>query len=212
MKTFSTKESLRIGWRIVKSNLWFAMGTTLVYLIFNMDLSGKFDGRENWVPDMDASAMISFIALALAAFILFWLIRTLVQIGYYKINLKLLDGSKPLFKELFTNRTYFWRYVGTTILFGLRVFLGFILLVVPGIIWAIKFQFMPVLTVDRGLRPVEAMRESARMTEGHKWHLFKFGLAALGVNLLGLLCLGVGLLVTVPLTTLAYLHVYRSLS
>jgi len=41
--------------------------------------------------------------------------------------------------------------------------------------------------------------------------LFIFFLILVGLNLLGAVCLGVGLLVTVPMSGLAMAHVYRTL-
>jgi len=211
MKTFSIREALKTGWEIIKNNLLFVIGTSFVYMIFNTNL-----GYRNWVEEggdlsggLDPMVLIPAIAIA----IVFAVIQTIVQIGYYRIYLKLIDaGEKSKFSELFTNFHPFFRYIGTTLLYCVRVFLGFILLIVPGIIWAIKFQFMPLLTIDKGLKPLEAMKESARMTEGHKWHLFKFGIVVMVVNILGFLCFVVGILITAPLTTLAYLHIYRKLS
>lgn len=212
MKNFSIKESFKVSWEIVKKNFWFAVGTTFVYLLLNSNFDFG-NNEQNWQwPDYSVATWVLIGAGVLLLFACLWVIRTIVQIGYYRVYLHLLDGNKPRFSELFTHRHPFWRYVGSMILYCLRVFVGFLLLIVPGIIWAIKFQFMPVLTVDKGLGPIEAMKESARMTEGHKWHLFKFALAVLGINILGFLCFIVGVLVTVPLTTLAFLHVYKKLS
>ncbi len=205
MNTFSIKEVIKNNWEIVKANLWFVVGTTLVYCIFNSSFNLKSE-EEEWV-----FSGIAFITAAGLGVIL-WVIGMIVQMGYLKIYLKLQSGVHSEFKELFTHYQPFWRYLGSMILYCLRVFVGLLLLIVPGIIWAIKFQFMPALVIDKGMKPLEAMRESGRMTEGHKMHLFKFGLVALAINLLGLICLGVGLLVTIPLTTLAYIQIYRKLS
>jgi len=214
MKTFSIKESIKTSWEIVKKSFWFVVGTTFIYLLFNFNInfSAKSGGLGGEMSDYSVTTLLLVACIFLAIVVFLWFLRTIVQIGYYRIYLKLLDGIKPSFRELFSNSQPFWRYVGSTILYGLRILLGFVLLIVPGIIWGIKFQFMPILTVDKGLRPVEAMRESARMTEGHKWHLFKFGLVIMAINLLGLICFGVGILVTIPLSYLAHLYVYRKLS
>ncbi len=205
MKTFSIKESIKVNWEVVKANFWFVVGTTFVYSLFNMGLeSGR--GEHDWA--FNGLTLVFIILLGIC----FWVVGIIVQIGYTKIYLKLHEGIRPEFKELFTHHEPFWRYLGSVVLYCLRILLGLIFLIVPGIIWAIKFQFMPLLVIDKGMDPVEAMRESALMTEGHKWHLLKFGAVIAVINLLGLLCFVVGLLVTVPLTTLAYIHIYRKLS
>jgi len=55
------------------------------------------------------------------------------------------------------------------------------------------------------------MGESNRITRGHKWQLFGFVLLLLLINLLGLLALVVGILVSIPVSTLAFVHAYRVL-
>jgi len=55
------------------------------------------------------------------------------------------------------------------------------------------------------------MGESNRITRGHKWQLFGFVLLLLLINLLGLLALVVGILVSIPVSTLAFMHAYRVL-
>jgi uncharacterized membrane protein len=55
------------------------------------------------------------------------------------------------------------------------------------------------------------MKESKRITHGYKWPLLGFIFVLALVNLLGALALGVGLLVSVPVSTLALVHAYRTL-
>jgi uncharacterized membrane protein len=56
------------------------------------------------------------------------------------------------------------------------------------------------------------MKESSRITRGHKWPLFVFLLLLVLVNLAGLLALVVGLLVSMPVSMLAFVHAYRTLA
>jgi uncharacterized membrane protein len=73
-------------------------------------------------------------------------------------------------------------------------------------------MFVPYIVIDRGLGPIEAMKESWRVTKGHKWQLFLLFLALIGLNILGAIALIVGLLVTIPITMLAAAHAYRTLT
>ncbi len=49
------------------------------------------------------------------------------------------------------------------------------------------------------------------MTVGVKWHLLGFLLIVALLNLLGAIVFLVGLLVTVPVTMIAYAHIYQKL-
>src|SRR3990167_6274068 len=124
MKTFSIKESIKSSWEIVKANFWFVVGTTVVYGLLNsgIEMGG---GDRGFIFRL--ATFIPFVALV----IVFWVVGIIVQIGYTKIYLKLEHGERSEFKELFTHYKLFWKYVGTMMLYGLRIFVGFILLIVP---------------------------------------------------------------------------------
>jgi len=73
-------------------------------------------------------------------------------------------------------------------------------------------MFVMFIVIDRGLGPVEAMKESARLTRGYKWQLLGFVLVLALINFVGALALLVGLFVTIPVTSLAFVQAYRALS
>lgn len=93
----------------------------------------------------------------------------------------------------------------------MAVAVGFVLLIVPGVVVALTFMFTTFIVIDRALGPIEAMKESRRITHGHKWTLLGFSLMLVLINLLGILALVVGLLVTIPVSSLALVYAYRQL-
>jgi len=105
----------------------------------------------------------------------------------------------------------FWKYLAVSILLAIVIGIGLALLIVPGIILFLMFMFSTFIVIERGLGPIDAMSESRRLTRGHKWELLAFvGLLFL-INLLGLLALIVGILVSIPVSALAFVHAYRAL-
>jgi len=92
------------------------------------------------------------------------------------------------------------------------VFAGLALFIIPGIIWGIKFMFWPYLIIDKGLGPIEALKESSKITYGNKWNLFLFGILLALIQLLGLIALIVGLFATIPTTMMAFVFVYKKLT
>jgi len=88
---------------------------------------------------------------------------------------------------------------------------GTILLIVPGVIWAVKFQFFSYFIIDKGLGPIEALKKSSAITKGVKWNLLGFDLLIGGIALLGVLALLIGLLAAIPTAMIAMAFVYRKL-
>jgi uncharacterized membrane protein len=86
-----------------------------------------------------------------------------------------------------------------------------ILLIIPAIIWGIKFRFFSYFIIDKGAGPIEALKRSSSITMGAKWDLFLFGLLLIGINILGFLALVIGLFATIPTSMVAIAFVYRKL-
>lgn len=143
--------------------------------------------------------------------ILGWAISIVLGIGLIKIALSFCDEKKPPIRKLFDVWDCFWRYIAAKILYVLIVLGGFILLIVPGIIWSIKFGLYRYFVINKGMGPVQAIKASALTTKGVKWQLFGFGILCCLINLLGLVCLVVGTFATYPTVLVAQALVYRQL-
>ena len=67
---------------------------------------------------------------------------------------------------------YFW----TSVLIGFMVLGGLILLIVPGVIISLMYQFALFILVEKKLKTNEALHRSNQLTNGIKWQLFGFSL------------------------------------
>ncbi|MDA1079434.1 MAG: DUF975 family protein [bacterium] len=136
-----------------------------------------------------------------------------VSIGATLVTLNFLrnDGATFSIEDFFAGKERFIQYIFANIAYALVVLLGLVLLIIPGIIWAIKYSYVPVLIIDKPVGIREAFSESARMTDGVKWKLFWFDIFGLVVLLGGLLLLGVGLFIAVPVIFLAMYMLYNKL-
>lgn len=79
---------------------------------------------------------------------------------------------------------------------------GVFLLIVPGINGALNSVFLVTL-VDKGLGPIEALKQSSVITKGVMRDLFLFWLLVSAINFVGLLAFFVGLFVTIPIIMIA---------
>lgn len=198
--TFSIKEMFGRGWELTKQHLGLVVGVLAFSFLVNMFSSAILGATQDSMP------------LSILANLIVLLVGGLLYLGVLSIAFKLYDGKPALFTDIFSQPDKVLRYIVASILYGLTVFLGLLLLIVPGLIWAIKFQFFNYFLVDRNLGAVEALQASSKVTTGHKWHIFLFNLAAIGLNLLGALAFGIGLLITLPMTLFASVGVYRWLT
>ncbi len=199
---FSIKESVKYGWQITMANFWFFVGIISVSLIISyapaiLDKLVKAD-----------DPVLNFMNIVVQ--LIFWYLGMVITLGLIKISLKFYDKEKVDFFDLFLSYPLFLKYLWSSIVYRLIVLGGLILLVIPGIIWAIKFQFYPYFIVE-GKGPIEAIKLSGQITQGAKWHLFLLGLVLALICLAGLLALIIGTFVTMPLALMAMAFVYRKL-
>jgi uncharacterized membrane protein len=201
---FSTGSALRFGWETFKKRPWFFVGSTVVILLVSgaiNTLAATVDTALGGTPE-NPSLVSGVISLGLG---------TLLSMGATAFYLAAQDNPETVDLSRLWHPQPFWKYLGASILFALTIALGFVLLIVPGVIFALMFMFTTFIVIDRGLGPIEAMKESNRITYGHKWTLLGFTLMLLLINLLGVIALVVGLLVSIPVSSLAVAHAYRVL-
>jgi uncharacterized membrane protein len=135
----------------------------------------------------------------------------LVAIAWISVVLAIIDGREITAGTLLPSGATLISYIVASLLFSLMFGIGLVLLVIPGIIVAVVFGLYGWALVDKGLDPIEALRHSSRITQGHRWQLFVFLLLAVLLNIVGVLLLVVGVLVTSAVTLIAAGHVYRQL-
>jgi uncharacterized membrane protein len=191
---FSIGDALSFGWNVMKKNF-------LLFLYIML----TFIGLEV-ISNLSARARLGFIVVAAVLVIIM-----ILKLGAIRIALDILDNRKVSYKQLISQPSLFPDYLIGTVLYLLIIVGGLILLVVPGIIWALKFQFYDYYIVDKKLGPIEALKRSAKATYGYKWDLFLFWLAIIGINIVGALALLVGLFATIPTSEMAFAWTYRKL-
>ena len=198
----SVQESIVFGWRTFVKRPWFFILLIAGMLILYGILSSVTD-PENY---REGSGFMLFVVSIASA-----VVGAVLEIFLINLALKAHDSAETLTLADGYATIPFWQYLAVKILTGIIVFVGFILLVVPGIIAALMLMFGNYLVVDKGLGPIAAMKESMRITKGSRWKLLLFVLALAILNIVGALCVLVGLLVTIPVTMLAMVHAYRTL-
>src|SRR3989339_553892 len=202
--SFSIKEALRFGWTKTKERIGFYISLLLiavlvlgVLLILFTILSGS---------KSTLSQLLGWLM-----YILYFVVAIVIGIGIVKISTQVIEGKQPTIADLFSHYHYFWKYMGVSILYMLIVYAGLILLIIPGIIWAIKYQFVYYLVIDKNMGITEAFKASKQMTAQCKgklfWMYIVFGL----ISFVGILALFVGTFITTPIVMLAYAYVYKKL-
>lgn len=209
MKTLLVKDAYRFAWQTFRSRPWLFVQAGILVLLINIAVNLAQTALELGTENA-GYAIVALVGLASAAFGM--AVSFLVSMGETAFFLRAHDDTASTSIKDLWHPQPFWKFVGASLLAGIAIFVGFLLLIVPGIIVAILFAFVAYVVIEEGKGPIDALKRSIELTRGSRFKLFQLGLAALFVNLLGLLALVVGLFVTVPLTFLTMAYAYRTLS
>ena len=185
---FSNRELLEFGWSKTKDNFWYILQVILI--------AGIVYGASRYLGPI--SVLVSFC----------------VGISVTTVALMIVHGHHPTLNDLFKKYNgykVFLNYAIVSIISWVLIIVGFLLLI-PGLYFMVKLQFAKLLVVDKDLSAMDAIKTSWKMTDGNFWSLFLYVLVVIGINLIGAIPLGIGLFVTVPVTMLASVELYKKFS
>lgn len=132
--------------------------------------------------------------------------------GFTVFFLRLIRHEDTNLERLFDGYKDFLRIFLAELLVGLAIFCGVLLLIVPGIILFTMFSMTEYVLKDNpGMSATDAMRESARLTEGHRMDIFMLILSFIGWAILSLMTLGIGFLFLSPYYSSTMAHYYEDL-
>ena len=199
--TFSYGDCLRFAWHEIKTDPALTIAGLLVIPMAVQMIPQLF--VETIPEDLWFIGLV--IALAAAA------AQMIVTLGIAGITLKICDGRLAGFGDLLAYYPLLLTYfLSSLLLFGI-CFIGFLLLIIPGIIFMLWFQFYVLAIVDKNAGPVEALKISHATAKGNFRHIFVFWCVMFAVNLVGMIPCGLGLFVTVPMSFIAWAYLYRTL-
>ncbi|MCX6622702.1 MAG: hypothetical protein NTY38_16875 [Acidobacteria bacterium] len=131
-----------------------------------------------------------------------------IAAGYHLVFVRRLLGRKPELADLFLGFNFFVPTMIAGVLIGVFTGLASLFCLIPGLVVAAMYMFSYLFIVDKKMDFWPAMQASHAVVKQDYVGFSVFLLALIGINLLGLLCCVVGLLVTAPLsyaaTTIAY--------
>ncbi len=202
---FTVGSAIRFGWETFKTRPWFFVGASVVILFAYIVVGSISSGIDAMLGGSaeDPTAVGGIVNFVLSTF---------VGMGVIAFYLAAHDNPETVDLSTLWHPRPFWKFLGASILVGLAIGVGFVLLIIPGIIAAIFFMFTTFIVIDKELGPIEAMKESMRIGRGYRWPLLGLIVLLALIVVLGVIALFVGLLVAMPVTTLAFVHAYRVLS
>ncbi|HKL33491.1 MAG TPA: hypothetical protein VJ919_13200 [Tangfeifania sp.] len=199
--------SFSYGWRTMFGKPFL---TLLLAVIIAGLLNGPFGA--NWQVDngnwMDFVWAFPFAIFGLAYGLLF---IPVINYGEKFLFLKGMRGEDADLKYLFDGfkNKYLQIVLANLIVWALMI-IGFILLIVPGIIVACRLAFVPYLVMDKNLEAMQAVEKSWHMTKGHGWKVFWMGVLSIFIFIAGIIAFLVGTIISFMWIHSAFASLYQS--
>lgn len=160
-----------------------------------------------------AGSLVYIIIAGLIMGALYFILSSVISVGYAKFNLKLVDRQDGSFEDLFAYFSHWKTMAAASLLQTIYVVLWSLLLIIPGIIASFRYAMTDyILAENPELSASEAISLSKQMMQGNKWRLFCLGFSFIGWDILCAFTLGIGNLWLTPYRQAATAAFYREVS
>ena len=158
----------------------------------------------------------SAIYITLAAIVMavvYFVLGSIISVGYARFNLDLVDRGEPGFETLFGYFSYWKTTAIARLLQSVYILLWSLLFIIPGIIATYSYAMTEfILAENPDLTASEAIARSKEMMSGNRWRLFCLQFSFIGWDILASFTLGIGNLFLRAYKSTAEAAFYREIS
>src|ERR1700677_2514732 len=169
------------------------------------------DSYGNTVESVNVTFGAASIIVMVLAYLLLFVVGVYTHAGLLSGSLDIADGKPVTIGSFFKPRNL-GRVFLTALLVAVGVWIGTILFIIPGLIFAFLAQFAIPFVVDRSLSPVDSVKASIATARSNLGGALLSFLVQYAAILIGELLCGIGLIVAFPVAVLISVYTYRKLS
>ena len=208
---YSAPAAIGWGWRKFTENVGPILAAVVVIFGVSIALSlvvGLASGSNPFSPQGQRDVGAGTVVLGIVLNILSTVVSIVLSAGFARATLDVADGGKFDFFGAF-GRVDIVKVVLTSLLVSLVVVLGFVALILPGIILLFLTYFATWAIVDDATGPVDAVKRSVKLVGSNLGSAILLAILSFLTLVLGFLALCVGILVAYPVVSLAAAYSYR---
>lgn len=197
--TFSAFDTLKSAWQLFLVHKKFYLKTVLIF--------GGIALVADWMAD-DKSMKLVDVILSLISTIASWYGSIILMKASLAVS-----KNQPIPQDV---SNVSWQVIlalfVSSILVGIGSFIGFLLIVIPGIIFAIRTSLTSYVILDGEVKIIPAIKKSMALTKGYFWSFARLFLCICVLAVVSVFPLiGLGFILLVPVSTLAFSLIYRKL-
>jgi hypothetical protein len=131
--------------------------------------------------------------------------------GFYVVSFQIARNRPKNFSDFFNGFKKFLPLFLTSLVSTILIALGLVVLIIPGIYLAVSYMFAQLFVIDKNMNFWSAMETSRKLISKRWFSFLGLGILMSLLVLAGFLLLGVGALVTVPLSTCVLAAAYEDI-
>lgn len=198
------------AWRLVKGSKGIiVLGFIIFYAVM-------------WVLSTIATLLVSLMGVSETDFVTMMVSQTIIGAiatalaypflaGVTMVGIRRAAGQPLTANELFSHFSRATALISAALLITLMTYLGFFLLIIPGIYLSVAYMLAIPLIVERGLSPWKAMEVSRKAVTQQWFKIFGLLLLLALIQIVSLIPLGIGLVWSIPLWVISLGILYRTI-
>lgn len=190
-------DAISTAWQLFKNN-------PLPWVLFTLAL-GAVNVIVSLLSNSDSIAMASLGSL------LTLVVGFVFQAFTIRGALLEVDGHKPVIGDFFKLHNFGW-FVVAGLIVGIAVAVGTLLFILPGLLIAFFTHWTFNFVIDRNMTAIDAIKSSFNAISTDPGNLFLLAFLNVLIVIVGTIALFVGLLVAIPIVTLASMVAYRAIT
>lgn len=200
------------AWALVRENLGVLLPSMILYIVLavavtflgNFGISWAVYGTFFPTDQQLDQKFVAHQALSLIPNMVSW---ALIQGVYYQ-SLKIVRHEEVSVADIFSGFRHFLMIVAAQLVILIGMIIGIFLCILPGFLFYAITSFFGLVIIDRDEGPLEAIATCFRTFRPVAFPLLAFIVAYGFIGALGLICC-VGVLFTMPITTIAFAMTYN---
>ncbi|MDA3930627.1 MAG: hypothetical protein PF541_16895 [Prolixibacteraceae bacterium] len=193
-------------------NGWYLMKKYFLWLLLAVIVSAIVEGPMKFMQEGNDSISAGLVVLALIGLAFFLLVRPIISFGADMMFVQAAREQEPNIKWIVKGfKQNYLNIVLTHLLMVAIIAIGFVALIIPGIILACRLAFVPYLVMDKELDPIKAIEASWRMTDGYGWTIFALAIVSFFIFIGGILCFFVGIFPAMIWVSSSFASLYQSI-
>ncbi len=207
---FSIGDLISESWSKVKGTKGIIVGGFLVFYVVLLAATFILGGIVGIFSALSDNLFMMFIGEILISLLASALAYPFMA-GINMVGIRRAADQPISFNEIFSHFGRTLPLVITAVVMMLLIYLGMLLLLIPGIYLAVAYLLAIPLVVERGLSPWQALEASRRAITQHWFKVFGLFLLLGLIVIVSAIPLGIGLVWSIPLMVIAMGVLYRTI-